>query len=322
MSEGDIKFDSFAMFDSDRWMGSDTYHATTGGERRLLAPFFLWQSQHGPILDDAFLLYRIAWADEAEPGAEFLDRIRFTLRKAFKLAKDRTWRNKTSMKLFFRFEKKRLKAIEDGRRGGLTKAKNKKEKELSGLGTLGGGVVGSLVGLYPSPSPSNSSVEERSGEETRKSPRKPKQTALALPDPVLDLAVKRYMIARAMRLHPDLKDASEYGLPGEGTLATVRKHMAYLLSKKHPPELLASLPALTDLPGLCKRADVLLRSGENPHPGQDGKTYGATCHAEVIDSLIAQQDHGLDKRQVEILRTIGTADYVMNRGAFAKGGWS
>jgi hypothetical protein len=151
---------------------------------------------------------------------------------------------------------------------------------------------------------------------------KPKQVALALPvSSQLDRYVELYLRARALRMHETPEDAARYGTVSAGTRAEIAKYMLELLKRRHPPELIVSLPALTDKIGLLSNPTVLLRTGDHPRKGEDGVTRGATCHAVVIDGAIADKERALDARQIDILRAIGTLDYVKKRGAYSKVGW-
>jgi len=106
-------------------------------------------------------------------------------------------------------------------------------------------------------------------------------------------------------------------------LTMVRERMLKLHVKGHDYRLLASLPALVDNVGLVSNPEVLLRTGEHARPTVvDGHPVvrGVTCHALVIESGIAQPENALTRAQIEVLRLIGTEDYIQGLGAMAKDG--
>lgn len=200
------------------------------------------------------------------------------------------------------------------RKGWTSRRSSSVPMESQGIPSNPNGIVSDWYG--------EGTVRRRNGTGEGKEPSKVtkgRQTALALPSPVDDY-LKLYMAARAMRLHPEDEDAQHYGLPGGGTLRDCRKKMGDLLAKGHPWQLLVSLPALTDLPGLVTKPDVLLRSGEKPKHGVSSAghpvTTGATCHAVVIDGMLGTKDLILGAAQVKILRAIGTLAWARERGVF------
>lgn len=307
-------FTSFAMWDGDRWLASDTYNALTGRERRLLAPFFLWQSQKGPILDDPFLLYQIAWADEHEAGQRFLKLIRETLAKAFVL-EGREWINKTAIGRWSRHHEASLRRVGSARVAGLASAAKRREEH--GSSSSSSTVVERDV-QRPSTSTSTSPSLEKKPSKVTKRRTVGQQTSLVIveSDPVLDDAVSRYLAARAMRRNPGrVVEAQTFGAVARGTFAEVRKKMADRVAEGHPYPLLISMPALVPvnndewLHNLTDNAVTLLRDGATPNP-QTG--FGATNWPVKIDGML----DGLivSKWQAEILRQVGTYDYIASRG--------
>lgn len=303
--------DRFAIFDNERWTGSDTYLKTTGEERRLLAPFFLWQSQNGPIPDDAFVLYRIAWADEREAGPEFLARVRATLSKAFTL-RSREWWNKTAIAAWSKHHDKAQKRIEKAVKAGLASARARAERAQAepGVELRVEPVVEQRVQL-PSTSTSTSTSAVVDKQESQVSLFEPIEPPKG--DARAREIVEAFLVARHMRLHGTTGNRRA---PSEGMIQEGARKVKALLALGYERELIVSLPALVEdktVPNGGNLLDMMLRGEPFVLLKTENKNPDSKCHARRYEAALNGQF--LSDRQVAILRNLGTYEYVRSRGA-------
>lgn len=304
----------FAMFDIERWMGSDTYAGTSGSERRLLVPFFLWQSQNGPIIDDGFLLYRIAYADEAEAGSEFLARLRAVLTKAFKLT-GREWTNRTAMAAF---EKHRVKA-----RGRSEKASHaaksrwdKEKAELSTSEQCPEDARSIAASNAPISSPLLSSPLSVVVEPVQESFLTMVEPQVVKPRRAQRVGWDLALLFLRASYERTKRTAEPFPEPSKGTVAKAEKMIDALLAQGKERELLVSLPALIEndmVPALLERNPfALLSDGSDPRTNAAGQTIGATDHAASMGAKLHRIVIG--ERQESILKAIGTHEWALAHG--------
>ncbi len=318
----EITFDRFAMFDIERWLGSDTYQKTTGEERRLLVPFFLWHSQNGPILDDAFLLYRIAYSDEVEAGPPFLSRIRETLAKAFVLD-GREWKNKTAMKCWLKGHRAAQGRADRARIAGLASAE-KRRVQRDVQPTVQPDVERDVQRPSTSTSPSPIEVSREVGSMvTALIPFEPPVEAEVIqavrPRRNVAFELAELYLRALFERRRAVGDRSPYIPPPKATIGKAAVMISKALEAGKDPKLLASLPALVDEKVMQETHNpyAFLEDGSAPRTAREGYTLAATDHAANLGAKL--QGLVVSARQGEILRLIETLEWAQSRGVRIKG---
>lgn len=293
---------------------SDKFRRLSPDDRRLAAALYLHASAEGFIVDTPLALALAAWEDDTARAAEIREKL-----PSFGFeCREGKWFEENALKVYDKARSRSLVNRANGSAGGTAKAKTN---------AVANATANALASASPSPSPSPSfssyekdTVQEKQKEQgTVAAPRQlslvpadPEPEAIASPKEVEAAKLaESFLAARHMRLH-GWKPGEPPKRPSPGMLRDVTERMRVLIREGFEPALLASLPVLVAEEALDfmlrKDALVLLRTDNQ---------QGGKCHARRYEGQLAGLT--LNRRQVAILRNIGTADYVKASGA--KGEW-